>query len=459
MWKPSALKKDMPLYLAIADALAIDIAAGKAKPGQQLPPQRDLAKMIGVNLSTITRAFKECERRGLICGTVGRGTFVAADAGISSHIGRIDPNISALLELGMVLPLYAMETETTAAIRKAIASQDLSPLLRYVEAAGLRSHREAGVEWVKRFGVKASPEDIIITSGTTNGLACCLMALFQPGDRIAVDALTYPGFKTLAIMLGIRLVPIPLDSSGMIAEDLEAACRREKIAGIYLMPEFQNPTTVSLSPARREEILKLIERHHLLLLEDDAYGFSSEKTSIALSARIPDQSIFCGGISKAFGAGLRISFLVVPRQYRSQLEKAVLNTVMMASPLNAAIVSFIVAGESIETIMRNNTQEARHRTLLAEKSLAGFSLHTRPTGFFLWLDLPPGWTGREFELTAREAGVRVFGAEKFAVGGSTAPAAVRISLTGPETREELTRGLEILKIILARGYSDHGAIF
>ncbi|MFZ2959417.1 MAG: PLP-dependent aminotransferase family protein [Candidatus Ozemobacteraceae bacterium] len=459
MWKPHSLEKNKPLYLAIANALAGDIATGKMKPGQRLPPQRDLAKTIGVNLSTITRAFKECERRGLIYGTVGRGTFVSVDAGISTHVGRIDLSISSLLEMGMVLPLYAMETETIAATKKAIASQDLAPLLHYVEAAGLRSHREAGVEWVKRFGVKASPEDILICSGTTNGLTCCLMALFQPGDRIAVDALTYPGFKTLAIMLGIRVVPIAMDASGMIPEDLENACRRENISGIYLMPEVQNPTAVALSSERREEIIALIERHNLLLLEDDPYGFTNEKKSIALSARIPEQSVFFGGISKVFGPGLRISFLVVPKRLRSQLEKAVLNTVMMASPLNAAIVSYIIASESIETIIRNKRQEARYRTAMAEKSLAGFSLHTRPTGYFLWLNLPPGWTGHEFELTAREAGVRVFGAEKFAVGGSAAPAAVRISLTGPETREELARGLEILRTILVQGSPDPGAIF
>jgi DNA-binding transcriptional MocR family regulator len=459
MWIPQDLDQDKPLYLAIADALAQDIASGRAKPGEQLPPQRELARLIGVNLSTITRAFKECERRGLICGTVGRGTFVAADAGAPSHIGRLDSSGPGLLEMGMVLPLYALENDTTAAIKRAVISQDLGPLLRYAEASGLRPHREAGAEWVKRFGMQATADDIVITSGTTNGLACSLMALFKAGERIAVDELTYPGFKTLAYMLGIRLVPIAMDAHGMCADGLEAACRREKISGIYLMPEVQNPTTVALSRSRRREILSLIEKHHLILLEDDAFSFSGESNVPALSASLPEQSVFFGGISKAFGAGLRISFLVVPKAFRSPLEKAVLNTVMMASPLNAAIAASMITSDRIDAIMRDKIREARLRTDLARKKLAAYAPHTRPAGFFLWLELPPGWTGREFELTAREAGVRVFGAEKFAVGGSTAPSAVRLSLSGPETREELSRGLDILQALLEKGYPEHGAIF
>jgi DNA-binding transcriptional MocR family regulator len=240
MWKPASLQDDRPLYLAIADALARDVAAGKLAPGQRLPTHREMAGIIGVDLSTVTRALGECARRGLVSATVGRGTFVAADIGVSVSLARAQDS-PALLEMGLVLPLYAAEAEARETIRSTLLSLDMDRYLRYADPAGMPEHREAGARWVARAGVKALPKEILVTSGSQNALACCCMGLFSSGDRIAVDSLTYPGLKTLARMLNIRLVPIAMDASGMNPESLDAACRREPIRGVYLMPEFQTP--------------------------------------------------------------------------------------------------------------------------------------------------------------------------------------------------------------------------
>jgi DNA-binding transcriptional MocR family regulator len=87
------------------------------------------------------------------------------------------------------------------------------------------NHRQAGAAWLSRFGLQATQDDILVTSGSQNALACCLMALFRSCHRIAVDELTCPGIKTLASMLGIRLVPIDMDAEGMSPDALAAACR------------------------------------------------------------------------------------------------------------------------------------------------------------------------------------------------------------------------------------------
>ena len=458
MWKPQIDSKK-PLYLAIADALERDAAEKILKPGQKLPPQRDLADALKVNLSTISRSFKECERRGLISGTVGRGTFISVDSGVSVPLVQPDTPQTGLIEMGLVLPFYHLESEIAAQIKKVFKSLDPAPLLRYTDPMGLPEHREAGAIWSKRLGMEARMDEVLVASGAQNALACCLTGLFRSGDRLAVDALTYPGLKTLAGLLGLRLVPIPLDDSGILPDALEKACRRDPVKGLYLMPEFQNPTTCRLSGDRRKMVLQIIERHGLILLEDDAYGYTSESRPTPLSAELPMNGIFICGLSKAFGAGLRVSFIRAAPKFQESLKQAILTINWMTSPLTAEMATRIIHSGLADKAMAAKRIEAETRCKTALKRLSSFSIKCRPQGFFIWLELPDYWTGREFELTARQAGVRIFCAEKFAVGGGKAPAAVRVSLSGVETRDKLDKGLDILAGILAGGYRNEEPIF
>lgn len=457
MWKPKDLDEERPLYLAIAEALQRDIAEGRLEAGARMPTQRELSRTVGVDLSTITRAYAEGARRGLLSATVGRGTFVSADVAVSVPLLPDDAHDAGLLEMGLVLPLYSLEKELAEELRTVIAETDIAPYLRYSEPRGMAEHREAGARWVGRYGIRAEAEDMLIASGTQNGLASVLMALLKPGDRLAVEALSYPGLKTVAAMLGIKLVPIPMDKDGLIPEELEAACRRDAPRGLYLMPEVQNPTTVALSEGRRDAIADIVLRHGLVLLEDDAYADTREERRPALGSRIPDNAIFFGGISKMFGAGLRISFLALPRRFAGPIERALLATVWMASPLTAMLVAHVMESGAAERIIEAKRIEARRRAALAIASLSSASFHCPSAGFFGWLELPSGWTGRSFEVEARAKGLRLFCAEKFAVGDRS-PAAVRLSLSGPETIEDLERGMGIVAGILARGPRSEAAM-
>lgn len=458
-WRPQNINIDKPLYIAVADALEHDIRSGVLKPGQKLPTQRELSELVGVNLSTITRAFRECELRGLISATVGRGTYVASDINIEVSLTHYEEQQSDLLEMGLVLPLYELDKDTVAHIDSILPTIDFNFLLRYTQPSGLSSHREAGSTWVNRFGLHTTLEDIFVTAGSQHALACCLMSLFNAGDHIAVDALTYPGIKTLSSMNELRLAPIDMDKDGMNPDALSVACRRGAIRGIYLMPEVQNPTGSSMTADRRKQIAAIIKQYDLILIEDDAYGYTGNLKQTPLSALVPSHSIYIAGISKLLGAGFRISFAAVPGRFKNSIEKAILNTIWMASPINAEIVSKLLMSGRGESILEAKRKEANWRTALALEKLSPYTIASHANGFFLWLLLPYGWTGREFELSAREAGVRVFCAEKFAVGSKQVPSAVRISLTGPETREDLRRGLDILIGILARGYRKSEIIF
>ncbi len=451
-WIPRIDKDSKQLAQAIAEALETDIARGILKPNDLLPPQRELADRLGVNLSTITRAFRLCQLKGLIYGVVGSGTFISPDARVPLTL--IEQDSAEIIDLGQVLPLYSLDQSTANQCRDFLQTMDFARLLRYTEPQGERYHRAVGAEWLQRFKLNPEPEEIIITAGSQNALANCLLSLFKYGDRIAVDTLTYPGFKSLAALYGIRLVPIEMTAQGMNIETLEKVCKTEPIKGIYLMPEVHNPTTRSMSQSQREHISKIIKRYDLILLEDDAYAYTGDRDNLPITTYLPQHGIYLGGTSKLLGPGFRISFVQTPERFRESLKKGLLHTIWMASPITAELVCRLITSGRAEEVIAEKRKEAQKRNQLALKILGEYNPTHRTYGFFQWLYLPENWHGQgwSFEILAREAGIQVFCGEKFVVGSGITPPAIRISLSGPADDQTLKQGLLRLKHLLAKDY-------
>ena len=432
----------------LADAIERDIATGTLAPGERLPTHRDLADALELNVSTVTRGYREAEKRGLVSATVGRGTFVTSDAVTNSAMVSFEPCAPGMLELGLIAPLDYLDPEITEGFRRIARRKDPSSLLRYSDPRGQAEHRRAGALWAERFGVRARAEDVIVCAGSQHALTCVLGGLLRPGDRVAVDALTYPGLKTLASMIGLRLVPIAMDEQGMVPDSLDAACRRDEIKALYLMPGVQNPTTVSLPDARRNEIARLADRHDLIIVEDDAYDLTDPGRIAPVGARAPHRSVYIAGMSKSLAPGLRVAFAVAPQPMLKPLAQAVLNTVWMAPPLNVELTAMWINDGTADRVVAAKQAEAARRYMLACDILDGLRFHGKRTGFFLWLELPEPWTGHDLEQTAAQRGVSVFGAEKFVVGQSPAPRAARVSLTGVESLDQLEQGLRTIRAIL-----------
>ena len=441
MWKPITIDTDKSLYIAVADALEIDIKKNIVKPGEKLPTHRALAEIIGINVSTATRAYQEAERRGLITGTTGRGTYVSTDYRTDASLLRLEEPASERIDLGPVYPLYNNEPDLFELIEKLHQKNNLNEYMKYSDPQGMPEHREAGTVWFRRKDLVVSPDEILLCAGTQHALTCCFTSVFQPGDRIGVDTLTYSGLKALAKSLNIKLIPIPFDKEGMKPDHLEAACHREQLKGIYIMPSIHNPTTLQMTARRKKEIADTAIRNNLIVIEDDTYAFLLEKPSISIYSLIPSHCIHIAGLSKAFFAGLRVSFVAVPEHLRRQITKAILNTIWMAPTLNTALASESIRSGSAEKIIQSKLIEAKERFKIAKIQLAGFPFHGFPTAYFIWLELPEHWTAHEFERHSRRAGVNVFGAEKFIIGSTLPPSAIRISLSGAASREILSEGL------------------
>jgi DNA-binding transcriptional MocR family regulator len=449
IYAPVMVRGDGPLYKELADAIERDVAAGNLRPGERLPTHRDLADALGLNVSTVTRAYREAGKRGLVSGTVGRGTFVSSDAATSTSLVSFEPCVPGMIELGLVSPLDHLDPDVADGFRRIARRRDPSSLLRYSDPRGQAEHRKAGALWAERFGVGADPSDVVVCAGSQHALTCVLSGLFRPGDRLAVDALTYPGMKTLAAMLGIRLVPVPMDDRGMIPDGLDAACRRDDIRGVYLMPGVHNPTTVTLPEGRREEIARLADRHDFLIIEDDAYDLTDPGRIEPVGNRAPHRRVYIAGMSKSLAAGLRVAFVVAPTPLIKPLAQAVLNTIWMAPPLNVELTAMWINDGTADRVVEAKRAEAARRYMLACDLLDGLRFRGKASGFYLWCELPAPWTGNALERACAARGVNVFGAEKFVVGESPAPRAVRISLTGTESQEQLRQGLLVLRDTLA----------
>lgn len=269
-WKPDRQKLTRPIYLSLAKQLERDISQGFLIAGTKLPPQRELADFLDINFTTVTRAYKLCELKGLIYAVAGSGTFVAATASQSVTISS-DNLPCGNIDLGFISSFEQCNFMITPVIKKVLSKRQVAELVDYNYPTGMPHHKSAGINWMKNLGLNVDEEHLAITSGALNGLTLILLALFEPGNRIAVDTYTFSNFIELAKMFHLQLIPVENDDEGMMPDILENKCKLNKIHGIFLMPSCANPTTIMMSYRRKKELADVIKKHNLILLEDDVY--------------------------------------------------------------------------------------------------------------------------------------------------------------------------------------------
>lgn len=452
-WKPERAELRAPLYLAIAERLAGDIVAGHLLPGSRLPPQRELADRLGVSLDTVTRAYTICERKGLIHGNVGSGTFVTSGSGapaftISDAYGR------DCIELGTIEPFPQFNDTVARVVRDTLARPGLEQLLGFGFPTGFHRHKEAGKKWLALNGYEARAEDILVTSGTQNSLGVVLASLFQAGDRIATDLYTYPNFVELAKMLRIQLVPLASDEQGLLPDQLEEQCRVSRLRALYLVPSCNNPTAVVMTAERRKQIAAVVKKHDLLLIEDDVHTFLDFDGPPPIAALVPEKAIFLSNLSKAVTGGLRVSFMHAPESRRSALAGGIFSLNLKTPSMNAEVTAELILSGLAEDIARQKAALARERDKLMRSCFNAEPAPGRLQSLFWWLQLPEGLqglSGGQFERLALEAGVRVFHSSRFRVGAPEREAFVRVSTCTVKSDAELLEGAERLKRLLAGG--------
>lgn len=443
-WRPSIKKGQAPLYITIAEQLEADIKNGLILPGTKLPPQRELADFLDVNVSTISKAFKRCELKGIITATIGSGTFVSYDANTNSYImpGKKDYE---LIEMASIFPESSANDEIVDKIKELCMEADFGNLFTYGKIGGELWQRNAAVEIMREAGYETTEDRILFSNGGQNAIAAILASLFKAGDKIGVDPLTYPGIKTVAKMLGIQLVPIEQQNGEMSREGILYACKQENIKGLYIMPDYQNPTTSIMSMDGRKMIAEIACEKDLIVIEDSIYSFLLDKPMAAVANYAPENTIYIYSMSKTVAPGLRVGYIASPLRYKQEIYNALYNMNITVPPLMIEVASRMIVSKSIYKLMENKKALARERNKIVKEYLGEYELVGDENCIFKWFILPNEILDCKFERLLADNGVRVYSADKFTVGKKKQVNAIRLAISSTADIEELKKGLEIIK--------------
>jgi DNA-binding transcriptional MocR family regulator len=443
-WVPELGLSGKPRYLEIADAIERDTNSGLLSAGDRLPPQRRLAEVLGLDFTTISRAYTEAQSRGLVDSHVGRGTFVRARPATAAP--TVNPLRAREQDLSMNLPPEPDDPALLAAMRAGLESvgANLVPLLRYQSAVGSEMDRAAALSWLSMRGMVPNLDRIAVTPGAHATMAAVLNILASPGDTILCEAITYPGLRSIAAWAGLRLVGLPVDGSGIVPEALSDAILKHEPKALYLNPTLHNPTTLTIPAERRMEIADLLQRHGLPLIEDDAYGFIQPNAPPPFATLAPALTWHIGGLAKCVGAGLRLAFTIAPdSRSQFQLSQALRVTNVMASPLSMALVTRWIEDGTADRICRFIRAESAARQEIAATLLQDFHFDAAPHAFNVWLKLPAGVSRAELMGRMNGQGIGLIPSDAFTVLGA-ADEHVRICLGGSISRSGLRNGLSFL---------------
>ncbi len=433
-------ESSVPIYLQIVQQLRERIATGEVSEGTLLPPERTLAQQLGVNRSTVVSAYRELKRSGLAQARVGRGTSVLAFAGEESTAeaeGPLpwrqlfsesvrpdsDPLVRDLLEMAGredVIPLSVglpapelLPLELVRRVTRDLGGKLGSASLLQCPTEGVKSFREALASRMRSRGVECGAEEVLVLSGSQQGLDLASRVFLDPGDIVVVDEPTYFGALQAFRGARARILPVPSDEQGMITDVLATVLERHRPKLIYTLPTFKNPAGTVMSLSRRQHLLDLAWKFQVPVLEDDPYSDLRYDGENLPSLKALDRHggvIYLSTFSKILFPGLRLGWLVADRPVVRQF--ALLKQVVdlhSDTPGQWVVDALIREGTLDEHVKMVKGHYARRRDLMHEtlQSCAPAGVRwVRPEGgFYVWCRLPLEVERSRLVSTAAEAGV------------------------------------------------------
>ncbi|MGW4125225.1 aminotransferase-like domain-containing protein [Nocardia sp. NPDC004711] len=335
------------------------------------------------------------------------------------------------------------------ALKEIAADPGAGMLVHEAKPGGGPQDRAAAATWMARRIPAPELDRLLLTNGTQSSLLLVLRHLASPGDVVLTEGLTYSVICNLAERARVRLYPVDLDDDGMVPESLAAACRKLKPRLIYCNPSYHNPTTTTMSLARRHQIVAVARQYGVPIFEDDVLGALHPQTPPPIATLAPELTWYSMGLTKSLTQGLRVAYLLGPDGPDTQalLQPITRLSYWVANPLSAEVVRRWINDGHATTIADAIHRESAARQDLAAQLLDGLRFDTQDASMHLWLHVPPGHTSHSYTTTAAEHGVLVRPAEMFAVDNHPVPARVRLSLSTPLDRTQVRRGLEIISTL------------
>lgn len=426
---------------AIVEIFERAITEGELGPGAKLPPTRRLAELAGVNHLTAARAYRQLAERGLVSSRVGSGTFVRSAAPAIPGSARVKNSIAwqryvlpefeetygdrilaemhshvqteGLIPLSVGYPserIFPID-EMRAATERVMATQ-AERALQYSDVRGTPEFAEQVASLLASRGEEEDTQDIVITSGATQGLSLAMRAILRPGDVVACEDPSFMSVIRAIRAAGAKVLPVPTDEDGLDVDALEALLARTEIRALAIQPRLHNPTGRDLSPGRRERLLDLVRRHGFFIVEDGIYGdlrFEGEERP-SLRADAPAHAIYTDSLSKTVGGGLRAGWVIAsgPVLDRIVAEK---RSDDIHTPVLSQLVAaeFLAQGHYADQLERARAHYRRGRDAMKEsidRHLGGFAHYLEPLGGgHLWASLDSPVSERDLVDEAWRQGV------------------------------------------------------
>jgi 2-aminoadipate transaminase len=315
--------------------------------------------------------------------------------------------------------------------------------LQYGPAQGDPALREGICEVMALEGIRAHPDDVVVTVGSQQALDLIARIFVDPGDVVLAEGPSYVGALGTFASYQARVVHVPMDDDGLIPEALEErigrlASQRRRVKFLYTVPSFHNPAGVTLTAGRRSQVLRICQRAGLLVIEDNPYGllgFDGEPQR-ALYADDPHGVVYLGSFSKTIAPGLRIGWAVAPAGIRDKLVLAAEAAVLCSSSLAQLMIGEYLASQPWREqvkVFRELYRERRDAMLEAlGTAMPGGCRWTRPRGgFYVWLQLPPGLDSKSMLPRAISSRVAYVPGTGFYADGNGA-GYLRLSYSFPE---------------------------
>ncbi len=481
----------IPLYIQLRDQLRALVHAGDLRPGDRIPASRELAVQLGVHRTTVANAYAELESEGLIQGHVGRGTFIRGNGnglkitppappvlGGNGSVrweslfadGRGDEALSRLMEstpedaTSFVMarpaeecfPIDELHTCVDAVMRR-----EPKEILRLGPSDGYPPLKEALLEELRRDGITAKDENLLITDGCQQALDLICKAFVRPGDAVILENPAYPG--AVAIFSGGRArclgVPVrtqaePGSALGLDIEALEATLVANRVKLIVTTPDFHNPTGTSMPVASRRKLLELATRHQVPVVEDHIYARLALRDERAPSLKQLDRAnlvIHIDSFAKVAFPGLRVGWIVAPAPVIERLRAVKQTTDLHTDQLSqATLAEFLrrgLLGRHLVKMRKVYGVRLKALDQALRKHMPEGVQWTRPEGgMCMWVELPPGFDATELLIHVRERGV-LFAPGRYFYVQNPQPNTLRLSFAGLDEKR-ITKGVATLAELL-----------
>ncbi|MFQ1700845.1 PLP-dependent aminotransferase family protein [Loktanella agnita] len=459
IWQPDEKQNGRSKYETLARTIRARIASGDLSEGYKLPPVRDLAYQIGVTPGTVARAYRVLIEEGHLTAGVGRGTFVAAQKpvpvrSLPTTTSFFDPVLERDGQAHLLSPKMpdvgqgAIMREVLHDLADAVAPD---MLLRYPTRDTDLPARQAFAARLDAEQIGAFTLDDIVTShGGQSAILMILQSVLQgPAPVIAVDELSYGGFRSAAVLCRAEVVGIPWDDAGPVVSALEAAIRDYDIQVFCTSAEVSNPTAIQTTAARRVEIAAVAKRYNVHVIDDDCYRLmNTKRVGPSYRALLPDLGWYLTSPSKSITAALRIGFAVAPEGWTA----ALMRTATFSSFGVTRIVTDLYAGMmqhgQIDAVINHTKSRINADVSAAARILDGHKLRYADSVPFMWLELPRGWRAGEFCQAAESSGVLIKSAEDFSLRDGRAVHAIRIAVNGLIPHDSFVEAIERLTVLL-----------